>query len=90
MWNHPGDQGVLDHPRDQGVLQPETPGGGSQLPTLQEHLMESLPHRARNGFLAILASGGVTQEKRMDDLILIFCVRGASGWLELSHAGVLG
>lgn len=26
----------------------------------------------------------------MDDLILIFCVRDASGWLELTHAGVLG
>lgn len=52
--------------------------------------MGSLPPPARNGFLAVLASGGAAQEKRMDDLILVFCVRDASGWLELTHAGVLG
>lgn len=52
--------------------------------------MEPLSNPARNGFLAVLASGEAIREKRVDDLILIFCVRDASGRLELTHAGVLG
>lgn len=83
MWKHAGDQGVLKHPRDQGVLQPETPKGGSQLPTLQEHLMESLPPPAR---------GTLERPSRGEWMISFsfFCVREVSGWLELTHAGVLG